>query len=105
MGNYNCLVSMNMKGTTASSGRCPDREQLESAEGKGAWVRVVMGEGHKRQIRETCKQLGLPVVCIVRTRIGSLRPENPKPRQWRYRTREQIDRWKGKNPEKRIGRR
>jgi 23S rRNA pseudouridine2605 synthase len=35
--------------------------RYESAQGKGAWVRVVMGEGRKRQIREICKQLGFPL--------------------------------------------
>jgi len=46
-------------------------------------VRVIMGEGRKRQIRETCKQLGLPIVRILRIRIGALRLGNLKPRQWR----------------------
>jgi 23S rRNA pseudouridine2605 synthase len=32
-----------------------------------------MGEARKRQIREICNQLGLPVVRIVRVRIGTLR--------------------------------
>lgn len=65
--------------------------RFESPQGKGAWVRVIMGEGRKRQIRETCKQLSLPVVRIVRTRIGALRLGNLKPRQWRYLTREEVD--------------
>jgi 23S rRNA pseudouridine2605 synthase len=78
---------------------------FESAQGKGAWVRVIMGEGRKRQIRETCKQLGLPVVRIVRVRIGSLRLGNLKPRQWRYLTREEIDELKGKAAGKKTGRR
>jgi len=60
--------------------------RFEETQGKGAWVRVVMKEGRKRQIRETCKQLGLPVVRILRTRIGTLRLGNLKPRQWRYLT-------------------
>jgi 23S rRNA pseudouridine2605 synthase len=60
--------------------------RFEEAQGKGAWIRVVMKEGRKRQIRETCKQLGLPVVRIVRVRIGTLRLGNIKPRQWRYLT-------------------
>ncbi|MBN2116104.1 MAG: rRNA pseudouridine synthase [Anaerolineales bacterium] len=79
--------------------------RFESAQGKGAWVRVVMGEGRKRQIRETCRQLGLPVVRIVRVRIGSLRLGNLKPRQWRYLTREEIDGLKGNETVKRTGRR
>ena len=83
----------------------PVEVRFESAQGKGAWVRVVMGEGRKRQIRETCKQLGLPVVRIVRVRIGSLRLGNLKPRQWRYLTREEIDELKGNETGKKTGRR
>jgi len=45
---------------------------IESSSGKGAWVRVVMKEGHKRQIRETTKMIGLFVVRLVRVRIASL---------------------------------
>jgi 23S rRNA pseudouridine2605 synthase len=65
--------------------------RLEATQGKGAWVRVVMQEGRKRQIRETCKQLGLPVVRIVRVRIGTLRLGNLKPRQWRYLTKAEVE--------------
>ncbi|HKY54170.1 MAG TPA: pseudouridine synthase [Anaerolineales bacterium] len=71
--------------------------RFESAQGKGAWVRVVMGEGRKRQIREICKQLGLPIVRILRIRIGTLRLGNLKPRQWRYLTMQEIDELKGKD--------
>jgi len=74
---------------------------FETAQGKGAWVRVVMGEGRKRQIRETCKQLGLPVVRILRVRIGSLRLGNLKPRDWRHLYRDEVDELKGtKTPAK-----
>lgn len=75
--------------------------RFESAQGKGAWVRVVMREGRKRQIRETCKQLGLPVVRIVRTRIGTLRLGSLKPRQWRYLTTMEVNELKsGETPKK-----
>jgi len=60
-------------------------------QGKGAWLRVVMGEGRKHQIRETGSLLGLPVVKIVRVRIGSLRLGNLKSRAWRFLTREEIE--------------
>jgi 23S rRNA pseudouridine2605 synthase len=79
--------------------------RFESAQGKGAWVRVIMGEGRKRQIRETCKQLGLPIVRILRIRIGSLRLGNLKPRQWRYLTRQEVDALKGYEPNQRVNRR
>jgi len=64
--------------------------RYETGQGKGAWVRVIMGEGRKRQIRETCKQLGLPIVRILRIRIGTLRIGGLKPRQWRFLTNDEI---------------
>jgi hypothetical protein len=75
--------------------RCPNKEKLdawkrgvvlgdgyktapadvhfESAQGKGAWIRVVMVGGRKRQIRVICSHLGLPVIRILRIRTGNLR--------------------------------
>jgi 23S rRNA pseudouridine2605 synthase len=79
--------------------------RFETAQGKGAWVRVIMGEGRKRQIRETCKQLGLPFVKILRIRIGTLRVGNLKPRQWRYLTMQEVDELKGRITNKRTNRR
>jgi len=64
--------------------------RYDESKGKGAWVRVIMREGRKRQIRETCKQLALPIVRILRIRIGTLRLGNLKPRQWRYLTTEEV---------------
>ncbi|HRJ76678.1 MAG TPA: pseudouridine synthase, partial [Anaerolineales bacterium] len=66
-----------------------------STSGKGAWIRVVMGEGKKRQIREVGKLLGLPVVKIIRLRIGTLRLGDLKPRQWRYLTEDEVADLKG----------
>ena len=83
----------------------PAEVRFEGVQGKGAWVRVIMGEGRKRQIRETCKQLGLPVVRIIRIRIGALRLGNLKPRQWRYLTRQEIDELKGNETGKKTDRR
>ncbi|MFT3895719.1 MAG: pseudouridine synthase [Anaerolineales bacterium] len=73
----------------------PVSVRFEEAQGKGAWVRVIMGEGRKRQIRETCAQLGLPVVRILRIRIGALRLGNLKARQWRYLVKDEVDALKG----------
>ena len=64
--------------------------------GKGAWLRVVLTEGRKRQIRETGLQIGLPVVRIVRVRIGTLELGSLKPRQWRHLTPGEIAALKGK---------
>jgi 23S rRNA pseudouridine2605 synthase len=69
--------------------------RLVSSAGKGAWVVVVMGEGRKRQIRETGRLLGLPVVKIIRMRIGTLKLGSLKPRMWRYLTETEIAQLKG----------
>jgi 23S rRNA pseudouridine2605 synthase len=69
----------------------PVQVEVESHSGKGTWVRVIMKEGRKRQIRDTCRQIGLPVVSIVRIRIGSLRLGNLKSSQWRYLTPSEIE--------------
>jgi 23S rRNA pseudouridine2605 synthase len=82
----------------------PVEVRFESAQGKGAWVRVIMKEGRKRQIRETCKQLGLPIVRILRVRIGSLRLGNLKPRQWRYLTMQEVNELKGNELKKKATR-
>jgi 23S rRNA pseudouridine2605 synthase len=62
----------------------PAEVHAQDTSGKGQWLRVVMKEGRKRQIREVGTLLGLPVVRILRVRIGSLELGSLKPRQWRY---------------------
>jgi 23S rRNA pseudouridine2605 synthase len=59
---------------------------MDRTQGKGAWLRLILNEGRKRQIRETGTQLGLPVVKIIRVRIGTLQLGGLKPREWRYLT-------------------
>ncbi len=64
--------------------------RTESLAGKGAWLRIIMREGRKRQIREIGAILGLPVVRILRVRIGNLLLGNLKPGEWRYLTPAEI---------------
>jgi 23S rRNA pseudouridine2605 synthase len=72
--------------------------RIESLAGKGAWVRIVMREGRKRQIREIGAILGLPVVRIVRVRIGNLLLGGLKPGEWRYLTSSEITALKEERP-------
>jgi len=58
--------------------------------GDGAWLRVILREGRKRQIRETGKLIGLPVARIIRIRIGSLLLGNLKLKEWRYLTPQEV---------------
>lgn len=48
------------------------------------WLRVIMKEGKKRQIREIGIALGLPVRRIIRKRIATIQLGNLKPGEWRY---------------------
>ncbi len=50
----------------------PMQVAVESPEGRGAWLRVVMHEGRKHELRDIGRCLGLPVVRIIRLKIGSL---------------------------------
>ncbi len=68
----------------------PAQVEVDIRSGKGAWLRVTMKEGRKRQIRDTCRQIGLPVVSIIRVRIGSLRLGTLKPGQWRALTANEV---------------
>ena len=74
----------------------PAEVHFESASGKGAWLRLIMREGRKRQIREVGKTIGLPVVKIIRVRIGTLHLGGLKPREWRYLTADEVEELKGK---------
>jgi 23S rRNA pseudouridine2605 synthase len=69
----------------------PARVWVESPYGKGTWLRVVLGEGRKRQIRETGAQLGLPVAKIIRVRIGNLHLGSLKPGEWRYLSEAEVE--------------
>lgn len=57
--------------------------RIDTNLGKGAWLRIIMKEGHKRQIRETAKTLGLFAIRILRIRIGSLPLGTLKPGEYR----------------------
>lgn len=62
----------------------PARVWVESLAGKGAWLRFVITEGRKRQVREMCMRIGLPVVRLIRIRIGTLLLGYLKQGEWRY---------------------
>lgn len=55
-----------------------------------SWLKIIMREGKKRQIREVGKTIGLPVRRINRTRIGTLKLGNLKPGEWRYLSQSEI---------------
>ncbi len=62
----------------------------ETVPGKGTWLTMVLTEGRKRQIREMCLRVGLPVKRLIRVRIGSLRLGKMRPKEWRHLTRGEV---------------
>jgi pseudouridine synthase len=47
------------------------------------WLRLVIHEGRKRQVRRMLAAVGHPVLRLIRTAIGPLRLGNLRPGQWR----------------------
>nr|BAL52740.1 ribosomal large subunit pseudouridine synthase B [uncultured Chloroflexota bacterium] len=68
----------------------PADVRVESLAGKGAWLQIALREGRKRQIREMCTLIGLPVVRLIRIAIGPLQLGALKPGEWRYLNAEEI---------------
>lgn len=59
---------------------------------QATWLRVVMRQGRKRQIRETARVLGLQVRRLIRVRIGGLKLGDLKPGQFRELSKTEIHR-------------
>ena len=57
---------------------------------KGAWLKVILKEGKKRQIREVGALLGLPVVRLIRVRLAGLQLGNLKTGEYRYLSTDEI---------------
>ncbi|MEO7910085.1 MAG: pseudouridine synthase, partial [Roseiflexaceae bacterium] len=57
----------------------------------GVWVRVVLHEGRKRQIREVAKQLGYEVLRLIRVREGPIVLGDLPTGEWRVLTDEQVE--------------
>jgi 23S rRNA pseudouridine2605 synthase len=63
--------------------------KMEAGRKDEPWVRVILRQGRKRQIRETAKILHLQVRKLIRLRIGPIRLGNLKSGEWRTLTREE----------------
>ncbi len=72
--------------------------KIAEMKGKGAWLRVIMHEGHKRQIREIAATLGLPVAKLIRVRIASLRLGKMQPAEWRHLDSDEVAALKSEKP-------
>lgn len=63
-------------------------------EGENTWLRIILTEGRKREIREVAKTLGHPVKKLIRVRLGPLKLGQLKPGHWRHLSPDEIERLK-----------
>lgn len=75
----------------------PAKVFVTGTSGKGAWLKVILKEGRKRQIRETGSLIGLPVVKIIRVNFGGIELGRLKPKEWRYLTEDEVKMLKGES--------
>jgi 23S rRNA pseudouridine2605 synthase len=68
--------------------------QVTKTEAEYAWLKVILKEGRKRQIREVGQLIGLPVARIIRVRIGTLYLGEMKPGEWRDLTESEVKKLK-----------
>lgn len=61
----------------------PEREKPVTPHGPTTWLRIVLQEGKKRQIRHMTAVVGLPTLRLVRVSIGNVSLEGLKPGEWR----------------------
>ncbi len=57
---------------------------------EGTWLRVIMHEGRKRQIRRIATLLGHPANRLIRVRIGPVHLGDLAPGQWRHLTKREL---------------
>jgi 23S rRNA pseudouridine2605 synthase len=68
----------------------PAKVSIENQDSTGAWLRVILKEGKKRQIRRMAECSGLQVDRLIRVRIASLTLGELSPGKWRELTKEEI---------------
>lgn len=84
------------RGGTEVDGRPTGRAVVEklNVEGDTTWLKVILTEGRKRQIREVAEALGHPVIRLTRVRIGPLKLGRLKVGHWRHLTPAEVQRLK-----------
>jgi 23S rRNA pseudouridine2457 synthase len=69
----------------------PAREKPVTPHGPTTWLRIVLREGKKRQIRHMTAAVGLPTLRLVRIAIGPVAVGDLQPGKWRYLKPTEID--------------
>jgi len=68
----------------------PTQVSIDKQNEHNTWLKIIMKEGKKRQIRETGKLLGLSVKRIIRIRIATFEMDTLKAGEWRYLSDQEI---------------
>lgn len=84
------------RGGVEVEGRPVGRAVVEklNEEGDNTWLKLILTEGRKREIREVARTLGHPVKQLIRVRIGPIKLGNLKPGAWRHLTAAEVQRLK-----------
>ena len=68
----------------------PARVYVQKQKENTTWLKIIMREGKKRQIKEVGKTLGLPVKRIIRTRLATVELGSLKTGEWRNLTAAEV---------------
>jgi len=63
--------------------RAGKHQRFGNAHVRQSWLKIILHEGKKRQVRHMCAAVGHPVVRLIRTRIGSVELGSLPVGQWR----------------------
>jgi 23S rRNA pseudouridine2605 synthase len=78
-------------GVLGSEPTAPAEVDVLRQDKDGTWLRVVLHEGRKRQIRRMADAVGYPVKRLMRVRIGTLRLGSLDPGAWRHLSHQEVD--------------
>ena len=76
----------------------PAQVEREARTAEGVWLKVVMHEGRKHEIRDVAKTLGLWVHKLIRVRLGTIKIGSLRPGQWRELEPKEIQQLKAPPP-------
>jgi 23S rRNA pseudouridine2457 synthase len=62
----------------------PEREKPITPHGPVNWLKIILNEGKKRQIRHMTAAVGLPTLRLIRVAIGPIKIAGLKPGEWEF---------------------
>lgn len=66
--------------------------EIMNQEGDNTWLRIILTEGRKREIRRVADALAHPVISLTRVRLGPIKLGRLKPGHWRHLTAAEVQR-------------